>query len=57
MQATLGAIICNAIIALVDWPEMIKSFWVAPIYAALAVLTFLVTARTWMMMMMMMYHG
>lgn len=43
-KATLGAVICNAVISLVEWPEFIKAFWCAPVYAAIMTSTFLVTA-------------
>jgi len=28
--ATLGAIICAAVVTLVDWPEIIKAFFLSP---------------------------
>lgn len=43
-KATLGAVICNAVISLVEWPEFIKAFWCAPVYAGIMTSTFLVTA-------------
>ena len=29
--ATLGAVVCNAVVNLVDWPEMIKAFFLSPL--------------------------
>lgn len=29
--ATLGAVVCNAVVNLIDWPEMIKAFFLSPL--------------------------
>lgn len=43
-RATLGAVIANAMVALLDWPEFIKAFWIAPAYFLIMSATFCVTA-------------
>ncbi len=42
-KATLGAVICSAVITLIEWPEFIKAFWIAPVYCLIMTSTFLVT--------------
>jgi MFS superfamily sulfate permease-like transporter len=37
-------VICSAVITLIEWPEFIKAFWIAPIYCVIMTATFLITA-------------